>query len=126
MARQATSGQPRNVTEIGGSYDINEDDDYVALSALWGGGTVVLPGPNSSHPAPNNGDQYTVADPQNILTTSGHSVTLNGGGYKFLSAGALVTQATLTLLLTSTNAALVSCCIKFTFDAASQIWIVEF
>ena len=53
-------------------------------------------------------------------------LTLNGGGYKFLSAGALVTQATLTLLLTSTNAALVSCCIKFTFDAASQIWIVEF
>jgi hypothetical protein len=129
MARQATSGQPRTTTVITGEYVINEDDDYVALAPDWVSSACLLPGPGSGHPAPNNGDQYTVADPTNRLGASGGGgpggpLTIVGGGYEFLANGTLTSQVTLNTLLASTEGA-TSCALKFTFCAALQVWIIE-
>jgi hypothetical protein len=129
MARQSTSGQPRNVAPITGNYDINEDDDYVTIGPGWLGGTITLPGPGSNHPSPNNGDQYTIADPAGLVTAP-HTLTINGGGFNFFAAGALVASAAYTNFISSGNnggeTAMTNCAMKFTFEALRSIWIVEF
>lgn len=138
-----TLGQSNKVTVVGGtnpvtgdsSYDINPDDDVISISGLtganaWLGGTITLPGPatQGAGNGPNNGDHYEIADPTNALTTTGHTVTINGGGYKFLGAAGtgMVTQAVisgLTVALTTFGQPQRTC-INFTFDALQQIWIV--
>lgn len=129
MSRQATSGQPRTVREITQSgFTFGPNEDYVCIGQGWTIGIVGLPGPSGppGTQGPNNGDQYTLADPQGIIA-GGNEVTVEGNGYKFLSAGVLTTQGIYTsLLFPSAGAALQSCAIKFTFDAASNVWIVEF
>jgi hypothetical protein len=112
------------VVPISGSYTFSEEDGVASIQATWGGGTVTLPGPGSGHNTPNNGDTYVIQDGQNTLLSSGKPLTINGGGFKYLSGGTLVTQTTLTTIVASTNGAIQQSCIQFTFDAAAGIWLV--
>ena len=121
--RNSTIPATNQVVPITGSYVFSEEDAIASIQATWGGGTVTLPGPGSSHNPPNNGDTYVLQDGQNALL-SGKPVTVNGGGYKFLSGGVLVTQTTLTSIVATTNGSIQKSCIQFTFDAAAGIWLV--
>lgn len=122
------------LTAAAPSYTFSPEDAGVSIQAGWGGGTVTLPGPNTGNPAgsqlPANGDKYWVADPQNVILLNAKVLTINGGGYKFLSGGAMVTQATINAgvngISGSTNGAVQSTCLCFTFDSVGQVWIVGY
>ena len=122
MAKNTTSGPNNVVTDVSGSYDVSEMDDVISIAANWAGGVLTLPGPLTGH-LPNSGDEYTIADPQNVVATSGNHVTINGGGYKFLANGAMVTQVTLTTIVPSTYSGIAQTAIGFTFDGVQGVWI---
>lgn len=124
MAKQATSGQPRITKSIKGSYDIGPNENYIAIAAGWVAGTVTLPGPDTDNDPPNDGDQYTIVD-VTAAVTSGETLTINGGGYKFLSAGSLVASATFDGLNSAAGETLPTAYgITFTFIADQQLWAV--
>jgi hypothetical protein len=122
--RNSTIPVLNQVVPISGSYAFSEEDSIASIQASWGGGTVTLPGPGSGHNTPNNGDTYTLFDGQNALLKSGNPVTVNGGGYRFLSGGGLVTQTTLTIIVATTTGSIQQSCLQFVFDAAASIWLV--
>jgi hypothetical protein len=132
--RNSTIGFVNAVVPITGNYTFSEEDGIGSLQAGFvSGSTVTLPGPGSGHNAPNNGDTYVIADPQNVLNAGAKTLVVNGGGYKFLAVQGAVTggyaSASFGSLIfegqvESTNAP-VKCAIAFTFDGNQNVWIVN-
>lgn len=126
-------GFTNNVVPVTGNYTFSEEDAIASIQTGWvTGSTITLPGPGSGHNPPNDGDTYTIADPQNQLNAGAKTLVINGGGYKFLAEVSdtieLVTSQTFGSLIftaatASSNNALKSG-VSFTFDAQSQVWIV--
>lgn len=123
------------LTAAAPSLTFSPEDAGCSIQANWTGGTVTLPGPLTGNPPggvqPSNGDKYYVADPRNVIVTGNKTLTINGGGFSFWSAGALVTQMTLAGAASggfsgvqTNTAAVQSLCLCFTFDGG--VWIVGY
>ena len=109
MPKVSTIGLVNKVRTTKGNTQVGDDDTWITAGVGWAGGTVTLPGPTSAPKnLPNNGDFYSVGDPQGLLGAG--NMTVNGGGYPIqggsgVTLSAVYTEAT------------------FTFDDVNQAWI---
>ena len=130
MAHGETTAETNQVVPISGNDVFSAEDAVAAIQTGWVGGTVGLPGPNTNGTVPSYGDQYTIADPKGLVTSS-HLLTLESSpGYPFLFDGALVTVATLQFVQLGLTNAISKNAFTFVFtpDATSAtlgVWAIE-